>query len=246
MSNWNMSRPARTRRRVKVARRLSEAAALLGLALVIGALAAAVKGLTATDRAAPVVDSALVAEVALMKGSLEEARGRLAVAELKLERSNSILDYSTRYAIPADLAGSIYDAALSEGIHPALGFQIVKVESGFKAGAQSEKGALGYTQIRLPTARGYDSTMTARRLMDRDTNLRLGFRFMKELLDRFDNDLKIALLAYNRGPTLVSEIVDAGGDPTNGYSETVLKGMQSKSRPRQNPAGSGSGSTPGF
>jgi hypothetical protein len=36
----------------------------------------------------------------------------------------------------------------------------------------------------------------------------------------------LALLAYNRGPAKVDEILAKGGNPANGYSDAVLKGYR--------------------
>ena len=63
-------------------------------------------------------------------------------------------------------------------------------------------------------------------LLDRDTNLRLGFRFLKDMLGQFDQDLHMALVAYNRGPGRVAELITRGEDPANGYAESVLKGVR--------------------
>jgi soluble lytic murein transglycosylase-like protein len=62
---------------------------------------------------------------------------------VQLDRANAIMSSSAKYQIPADLAADIYDIALSEGIDPALGFQLVKIESNFQASARSNMGALG-------------------------------------------------------------------------------------------------------
>jgi len=155
---------------------------------------------------------------------LDAANGEVALTKLQLDRANAIMANSAKYQIPADLAASIYDIALSEGIDPALGYQLVRTESSFKADARSSVGALGYTQLQLATARFYEPNVTERELLERDVNLRIGFRFLSDLLDRFDHDTDLALLAYNRGPTKVTQILARGGDPANGYSDTVLKG----------------------
>ena len=120
------------------------------------------------------------------------------------------------------MASDFYDIARQEGIHPSLGFQLVKVESGFRP-VKSNRGAIGYTQVRLPTARIYDPKVTEADLYDRDTNLRIGFRFLHQLLGRFDEDLQMALVAYNRGPSRVVDLLSKGEDPTNGYAEAVLR-----------------------
>jgi soluble lytic murein transglycosylase-like protein len=145
---------------------------------------------------------------------------------LRVERATEVLTYASKYHISADLSAAIYDIARDEGIHPALAFQLVKVESGFRLAARSPRGAIGYTQLRLSTARAYRPEISETALAHRDTNLRIGFRFLKDMLARFDNNLPIALLAYNRGPTLVDSLLTMGEDPSNGYSEAVMRGLK--------------------
>jgi len=145
------------------------------------------------------------------------------VTKRRLERAEAVLSYSTQYQIPADLSGAIYDHAVAAGIQPPVAYRLVQVESNFKRTARSSAGALGLTQIQVGTARHYDPTITAARLMDRDLNLRLGFRYLKDLMAQFDHDSHLALLAYNRGPGRVEEILAEGGNPRNGYSSAVLK-----------------------
>lgn len=219
---------------------LTQAALLVTGAVVVGAFAAWGSALRATSDRQGTVPAEVEATIAALDRRLEEARGELEVTRLQLERAVEIMRYSARYRIPADLTGAIYDIAIAEGIHPSLGFQLVKVESGFRPRAVSPKGAIGYTQIRLPTARAYVPGITEAELTDRDTNLRLGFRFLKDLLKRFDHNLPLALVAYNRGPTLVDSIVAGGGDPSNGYSELVLRGVSQRTRTASDPVRRGS------
>jgi soluble lytic murein transglycosylase-like protein len=199
---------------------------LLVTAVVIGALAGWTKRVGAVDHvAAP--DTKLVArELGSLEHQLQGMRGEMELVKLQLERTNAIMANSAKYQIPADLAGAIYDIALSEGIDPALGFRLVKVESGFKANARSTMNAFGYTQLQLPTARFYDSDVTVSQLFERETNLRIGFRFLRDLLEQFDHDMQLALVAYNRGPAKVAGILAKGGNPANGYAEAVTKGYR--------------------
>jgi hypothetical protein len=180
----------------------------------------------AADEAAPADLRMVARRMGSLTDQLESARGEAALMRLELDRARAIIDNSTRYQIPADLAADIHDVALAEGIDPALGFQLVKIESSFRPTARSSMDALGYTQIQLATARFYDPDVTEKQLYERETNLRIGFRFLKDLLVRFDNDTHLALLAYNRGPAKVDEILAAGGNPANGYSELVLEGYR--------------------
>lgn len=200
---------------------------LLATAVGIGALGGWNKLVRANDDATTTPEmSAVARQMGSLSEQLEAARGETVVIKLQLERANAIMANSTRYQIPADLSAAIYDIALSEGIDPSLGYQLVKIESQFKATARSRMDAFGYTQLQVPTARFYQPGITQRDLYDRDTNLRIGFRFLNDLLERFNYDVHLALLAYNRGPARVDDILAKGGNPANGYSDAVLKGFQ--------------------
>jgi soluble lytic murein transglycosylase-like protein len=198
---------------------------LLG-SLVVSSVGGWARRATADDQPTPVTAPVLLGELRALSQSLEATRGELAVARLQLERANAIIDFSTHYNIPADLAAAIYDVALSEGVDPGLAFRLVRTESGFSPGAKSKAGAVGYTQVLPSTARLYEPGLTNKQLFDRSTNLRLGFRYLRDLLERYDGNLRLALLAYNRGPGKVQELLDAGRDPQNGYSTAVMKGYK--------------------
>src|SRR5207247_1895238 len=85
----------------------------------------------------------------------------------------------------------------------------------------STVGAVGLTQVLPSTARLYEPGLTTQQLYDRDTNLRIGFRYLRDLLDRYPANMSLALLAYNRGPAKVEQLLGAGRDPANGYEAEV-------------------------
>jgi len=198
---------------------------LLGAA-VLGSIGGWAHRAAADDQPTPVTAPALLGELRSLSQSLEATRGELAVARLQLERANAIIDYSTHYNIPGDVSAAIYDVALSEGVDPGLAFRLVRTESQFNAKAISKAGAVGYTQVLPSTARLYEPGLTDRQLYERSTNLRIGFRYLRDLMERYDGNLRLALLAYNRGPGKVQELLNAGQDPQNGYSTAVLKGYK--------------------
>jgi soluble lytic murein transglycosylase-like protein len=186
----------------------------------------------------------LVEQVRLAENALKAREGELELAQIELNRLANIHEYSRRHNIAADLAASIYDIALAEGIPPALAFSLVRVESEFTRRAISSAGAVGYTQLMPATATWLQPGISYNELFDRDTNLRLGFRYLKMLLAQYHGDLHLALLAYNRGPARVDNILQAGGDPSNGYSRAVFAGaampvqnkpLQRTTRSQQNP-----------
>lgn len=142
-------------------------------------------------------------------------------AELR-ERRAAIAEYASEFGIPIELARSIQMAAREEGVTPRLAFQLVREESGFKRTAISSRGALGYTQLMPATADGLAPGISRAELFQTDTNLRLGFRYLHYLLDHYNDDLTLALTAYNRGPGIVDRLVAEGVSPENGYARKVL------------------------
>lgn len=199
--------------------------ALLGSAILVSALAGSNSGARADEEPAPAF-GAVAAEVRSLSRRVDQLRSELAVARAQAARAEAILDYSTRYLITGDLAAAIYDIAVSEGIDTDVAFQLVKVESNFRPEATSHRGAIGYTQILQATAQFYEPGLSVEQMRERDVNLRVGFRFLRDLLRRYDGDLELALLAYNRGPARVDEILLQGGDPANGYARKVLTGTR--------------------
>lgn len=205
-------------------RLLARGAALLFAVLLVSALAGS--GVRASNEAVPPSLGVVADEVRALTQRLETTRTELAMARAQVERANAILRHSEQFQITGDLAAAIYDIALSEGIDPDIAFRLVKVESNFKAKALSPMNAIGYTQIQPATARFYEPGLAESQLYQRDVNLRLGFRFLRDLMRRYDGDLELALVAYNRGPARVEEILLNGGDPSNGYAQKVLSGTK--------------------
>lgn len=157
---------------------------------------------------------------------IEALRDELDLYRFQAERLEEIQLYAMRYGIPADLARDIYDIARTEGLDPQVAFRMVEIESGFRQYAVSEAGAVGYAQVMPSTALWLDPSVTANQLYDRRTNLRLGFRYLRMQLDRYDGSLRLALLAYNRGPSRVGSLLALGQDPSNGYARSVMGGLE--------------------
>jgi soluble lytic murein transglycosylase-like protein len=159
-----------------------------------------------------------------LRNRLDVVQGKLDLANAQLERTHAIFDFSSRYRIGADLAGSIYDVSIAEGIEPELAFRLVRVESEFNEHATSPVGAIGLTQVMPATARFFVPGITREKLYDRETNLRCGFRYLRALVRESHGDMRTALLIYNRGEQAVNQSRQLGLDPSNGYERVVLKG----------------------
>jgi soluble lytic murein transglycosylase-like protein len=148
--------------------------------------------------------------------------GAIELQQLEIARLKRIHEHSSRFGIPADLAERIEDIALAEGIETHVAFGLVRAESEFNRRAVSPVGAVGLTQLMPSTARYFKRGVSREALMDRDTNLRIGFRYLRTLIEKYNGNLELALLAYNRGPERVDQLLAAGQDPNNGYVEMVL------------------------
>lgn len=148
--------------------------------------------------------------------------GAMELQRLEIDRLKKIHENSSKFAIPADLAERIEDIALAEGIDPRVAFGLVRAESEFNHRAMSPVGAVGLTQLMPSTARYFKAGLNREDLYDRDTNLRIGFRYLRTLVVKYNGNLELALLAYNRGPDRVDQLLRAGADPNNGYVAMVL------------------------
>jgi hypothetical protein len=207
----------------------------LGIFAVLVAVGAALSFVPPRARAsrdtAPWTGTAGV--ISQLRTSLQAKSGELEIKDIELERAQDVIAFSARFQIPADLATLIYDEALAAGLSPGLAFEIVRIESRFNPHAVSRAGALGLTQIMPATAAFYDSGTSVEQLLDPRTNVRVGFRFFRDLLERFNGDLRMALLAYNRGPGRVTDLLARGRSPANGYAQSVIVGYRMSGSPPQ-------------
>jgi len=103
-------------------------------------------------------------------------------------------------------------AAATASVAPALLRAVIAVESGFNSRAVSSKGAIGLMQLMPQTARRYGAIDP----YDPRQNVHAGALYLRDLLDRFGNNLRLALAAYNAG----SDAVERSGWHVPPYQET--------------------------
>lgn len=145
--------------------------------------------------------------------------------EVLHEHVSKVVAFAEQYDITPALAATIYRTAREVGIEPRIAFNLVWVESRFNPRAVSPVGAVGLAQVMPATARILQPGITRDELFDPETNLRLGFTYLKDMLRKYDGDIRLALLAYNRGPGTVDRVLAMGQDPNNGYADWVLAGI---------------------
>jgi soluble lytic murein transglycosylase-like protein len=111
----------------------------------------------------------------------------------------------------------IDQVSAQHGVPAGLVKAVIKVESAYREGARSRKGAMGLMQLMPETARQYAVTNP----YEARANIEGGTRYLKSLLERFE--LPLALAAYNAGEGAVRRF---GGIPpypeTQAYVKSVL------------------------
>lgn len=92
------------------------------------------------------------------------------------------------------------------GVDPFLIAGLIRQESAFWSQARSAANARGLMQV-LPETGGVlarrigPSPFGAESLYQPDVNIHLGTAYLRDMLQRYDNDLPVVLSAYNAGPT---------------------------------------------
>ena len=172
---------------------------------------------------APRLPGTLARPMAATTSAAQEAKD----VKRELARWGRVYHFAARYDIGTDLAKAIHDEAIAAGLEPEIAFRLVAVESEFNEKATSRVGAVGLTQVMPSTAKYFVKNATRAQLYDRHTNLRVGFRYLRTLINEYES-LRIALLAYNRGPYAVQASIAAGEDPANGYEKAVMQGYRGR------------------
>lgn len=111
----------------------------------------------------------------------------------------------------------IVNQAIANGVEPALAVATAKAESGFDQSVISDVGAIGIGQLMPDTAAGLGVNP-----YDWKQNILGMIKYIKELWETFDGDIKKVIAAYNAGPAAVKAY---GGIPpypeTQAYYENV-------------------------
>jgi|SRR5579859_4907180 len=104
-------------------------------------------------------------------------------------------------------------AALSAAVEANLLRAVIVVESGFNSRAVSKRGAVGLMQLMPATA----SRFGVSNLYDPIQNVHAGAHYLKFLMNRFGQNVRLALAAYNAG----EDAVERNGGQIPPFTETM-------------------------
>lgn len=108
-------------------------------------------------------------------------------------------------------------------LHPSWVRGLIRAESTWNPQARSAVGALGLMQVMPATGRGVAQRIGLRNyaLTDPDDSIALGSAYLRELMDRFDNQIILATAAYNAGPGAVERWPRSDDLPIDLWIETI-------------------------
>ena len=169
----------------------------------------------------------VVSSVCVIKGNVNELKK---IHELKLVITDFVETNNYGNVKEADvnlLAREIYTAGRKYKIDPMLIFSVITVESSLNKNAVSPMGARGLMQLLPATAKSISEEMGVaynghKTLNDVRTNINLGTYYLSKLSEKYNNNMKLYLAAYNYGPEQVDRMMKEDGVPT-GYSHKIIK-----------------------
>ncbi|RPH54787.1 hypothetical protein EHM82_06350 [bacterium] len=120
---------------------------------------------------------------------------------------------------PLEHTDAIRSQAAATGLPASLIAGIIRQESAFDARATSPVGARGLMQLMPATAaevsRKVGIPYSPSRLYSPEVSIRLGSYYFREVLDRFDGNVELALAGYNGGPNRIRRLwKEEGEDPS--------------------------------
>lgn len=173
---------------------------------------------------AAVIGLGLAAPVQAQIYSWRDSKGNLVLSSRPQPGTAPVRSYAvpkasavraTRFA--AAERSRVYDDLIVEharmhAVRPDLIRAVVQVESAFNPRARSPKGAMGLMQLMPATAQQFGVNNP----YDPTENVRAGVAYLRQLLDRYQDNEELALAAYNAGPGAV----DKHGQNVPPYRET--------------------------
>lgn len=168
---------------------------IIAIASLSGCVAGGAPLVTALDSATPDTVAATEAEIAALATGVAPSDGdvKIATREAKQAAERGTISGS------AALDRMIEEHARENGIPPALAYAVVRVESRYNPKARGAGGVYGLSQIKPATARSMGFSGSANALLDADTNLTYGMKYLKGAWEQGGGDVCKASMKYKGG-----------------------------------------------
>lgn len=124
-------------------------------------------------------------------------------------------------ASKTQIQGLIAQVAREQSMDQRLLRAVVEAESDYNSHEVSSKGAMGLMQLMPDTAK----EMGVKDVFDPYQNLTGGAKYLKKMIAQFDNNIELALAAYNAGPGNVQK---AGGIPNIAETKKYVSKIMAK------------------
>jgi hypothetical protein len=150
-------------------------------------------------------------------GSVEIAADEL----ISVEPEDQFAPIATKTDSTAPFGDLIHAAAQKHGVDEKLITHVIAEESNFNPKAVSRKRAQGLMQLLPTTAAKY----SVGNVFDPAQNIDAGTHYLKDLLEKYSGDVKLALAAYNAGPDMVTRY---GGVPPFPETQKYVRAITDK------------------
>lgn len=143
---------------------------------------------------------------------------------LALSKATNKNDLALRF--PIVHSDHITRAAKNTQIDPAFIFALTRQESAFVANARSSAGALGLMQLMPDTAKlvakkHQMSLKHANAVLEPSTNIQLGSRYLRMMLNNYEDNAILATAAYNAGPGRIKKWLPTSEMEADSWIETI-------------------------
>jgi soluble lytic murein transglycosylase-like protein len=158
-------------------------------------------GLCAAAAQAQIYAGTTASGAIFLSSSQEDNASQVIVEALALpeERREGQAVVAVSRSIPEGFAPFIHEASVAYQLPAALIHAVISVESNYNPRALSPKGAQGLMQLMPATARRFGVVNS----FDPRVNILAGSKYLRWLLDYFEQDLELTVAAYNAGEKAV-------------------------------------------
>lgn len=123
-----------------------------------------------------------------------------------------VLKFSVNFVYPNKYSEYVEKYSAEYDVDSNLVYAIIKQESNFEPDVNSSKGAVGLMQLMEKTASEVAEKIDCNNvdLCNPETNIKLGIKHLSDLLHKYDDNEKMAIIAYNAGMGNVDNWIGKG------------------------------------